>query len=564
MKKLTLAITLALTLFTGFALAQPRLTSAANAAGYMRAGLPNGGLAQGSYIAIFGAGIGPAVPSTGIAVSGYPLQTTFQGVSARIGASNLLIVYASPTQVGAIVPSNTPLGTGSLTLTYNGQTSAPLSVQVIARALGLFTLNQGGSGPVVGLKFISQAEQPPSTLTEALNPGGVVTLYGTGLGAVTVPENQTVPATSLAVPGVAAADVSVTVGGRPATVLFVGRSSCCSAIDQLVIQLAADTPTGCYVSLILRVGGVTSNSSTVSVAPAGKRVCSDPNGFSEEQLNTLAAKGSFTQGIIAMTKASLSITAAGFTINQVSDSLSASFQRFTPAQLLFSQGDDNTLTFGSCRVYTFEGETATRVDPIAPAGLDAGTVTIQNSNGTQTLDRVASSPGLYSKTISPGLPGIPGLPSAGGPEFLTTGLHTARATGGTDVGAFTTSLTWPAAFLWSNQAAITSVNRNNALAINWSGGDPQGYVSITGFSVADVAGTKVGAGFTCLELASRGTFSVPAAILSSLPVSMSVQGAPLGQLSVFGIGRPGTFTATGLDRGAISYQSGTAKLIQYQ
>ena len=84
-------------------------------------------------IAIFGRNIGPAA----IAQAGsFPLPTELGGTSAKITvagqSSDLVMVYAVATQVGAIVPSNTPTGSGTITVTYNGQTSAPIPVTVVA------------------------------------------------------------------------------------------------------------------------------------------------------------------------------------------------------------------------------------------------------------------------------------------------------------------------------------------------------------------------------------------------------------------------------------------------
>lgn len=539
---------------------QPVVREATNTAGYMRAGLPNGGLAQGSYIAIKGSNLGPAIPAAGIAVSGYPLTTSFSGVAAKIGTTDLIIVYASPGQVGAIVPSSTPVGTANLTVTYSGQTSAALSVQVVARAFGIFTLNQGGTGPVVALKFIDQGNQPPSTLVQAVNPGGTLTLYGTGLGRSNNPD--TAQATDLSIPGLNASDVEVYIGGKRANVVrFIGRSSCCASIDQIVVDVPADTPTGCYVSLVVRVAGIPSNSTTISVAPTGN-VCSDPNGYSAADLTAAQARGSLRSGYIGLTKGSVAVPQIG---NQISDNLSGYFSSYTFDQLIRSQGSDSFISVGSCRVLSFEGDSPTTADPIAPTGLDAGTaLTATNANGNQTLTKVASSPGLYSKSITVSPIPLP-IPIEGfGPEYLTTGNHTVTGPGGANVGVFSASITWPAAFVWSNRDATTAVNRASGLTVDWTGGDPQGFVSIFGYSAASLVGKNIGAAFICLENANKGTLTVPSAITGSLPASATIQGIPFGSLSVTGISMPKSFTASGIDSGYITYQSGQTKVLAYQ
>ncbi len=545
------------------ATAQPVVTGALNAAGYMRPGLPNGGLAQGSFIAIFGRNLAPQ----GTNLANYPLPAAFQGVSARIGSAELFIVYTTPNQVGAIVPSITPLGDLPLTLTFNGQTSAPLTVRIVSRSLGLFTLNQAGSGPVVGLKFISQTSQPPSTLVEAMNPGGTVTLFGTGLGASSNPDNLL--ATNTSVTGITPADVEVLIGGRRAPVRFAGRSTCCAAIDQIVADIPADVTPGCYVGVQVRVGGVTSNTTTISVAPAGQRICSDPNGYTAAQLEQAQRNGSFTTGFIGLAKSQVQQSAQGFPLNQIFDNLTGSFERRTFQNLLFATGQSTFISIGSCTVFSFEGEDAVAVDPIPVEGRDAGPRLTATAGGrTETLEKPSPGPfrGVYSRLISPGLGiPIPGIPS-GGTEFLTTGEHRVAGPGGPDIGAFTASINWPAAFVWSNRDAISIVNRATNLDVAWTGGDPQGFVSINGFSAAPLGSQRIGAGFVCLSPASAGRFTVPAAVLQSLPITgtASTEDVPFGQLVVAGVSRTGSFTATGLDAGYISYESSVIKSVRYQ
>ncbi len=548
---------LALVLTGAGLFAQPVVNAAVNAASYARPGLPNGGLAQSSYISIFGQRLGPQ----GGAMSQYPLPTTLGGVSAKVGATDLFIVYASPTQINAIIPGTTPLGNHQLVVTVNGQAAAPISVQVVARSFGLFSLNQAGSGPALSFKYISQGNEPVSTLVEALNPGGTLTFYGTGAGAGASPDN--IPSTDPAIPGLnLASDVEILVGGKRASIAYFGRPNWGSAIDQIVATLPADTPTGCYVPMIVRVGGVTSNSTSVSVAPQGQSVCSDPNGFSQAELEAAKGRG-VRQGFLSMVKIETEMNFLGQSIAQKSEALNGTFTAYTFDEMIRASSMGRAAyTNGTCSVYTFDGEQAEQVDPITGRQLDAGpALSAQNSNGTQSLTKLAGSIGFYNKLIMTSSLPFPGAPPAE-PEFLTTGNHTYTGPGGADVGAFTASLNWPAAFAWTNQAAITSVNRGAGVIVNWTGGDPAGSVQITGFSGVYRGNDAIGAGFVCIEDASKGTFTVPAAITSALPVSSVVEGVPLGQLSVTGTTlKP--FDAPNLDIAYISYTAGAAKMLGY-
>jgi len=84
-----------------------------------------------------GSNLGPA----NILVTGFPYPLILSGTSVKITVSgqikDAIMYYTLDRQIAAILPSSTPVGTGSLTVTYNGQTSAPAPVTVVANNLGL-------------------------------------------------------------------------------------------------------------------------------------------------------------------------------------------------------------------------------------------------------------------------------------------------------------------------------------------------------------------------------------------------------------------------------------------
>src|SRR5258706_3721979 len=110
--------------------AQPaiRAASVVNAANNLPPGLPNAGLAQGGMFVLKGRNLG--AKGTVVANS-FPLQTTMGGTSMKITVGsttvNVIMVYVvgglsddiGPfDQLAGIVPSNTPTGSGTLTVTY--------------------------------------------------------------------------------------------------------------------------------------------------------------------------------------------------------------------------------------------------------------------------------------------------------------------------------------------------------------------------------------------------------------------------------------------------------------
>lgn len=124
---------------TGFA--QPRIAGIQNNYSYLLPGTPNYGIAQGSIFTLYGSGMAPA----GLLQQGFnpALSRNPGGVSIKvtIGATTTEAIpyYVSPTQIAAILPSSTPVGTGSMTVTYNGQTSTAFALTVVQSAFGILT-----------------------------------------------------------------------------------------------------------------------------------------------------------------------------------------------------------------------------------------------------------------------------------------------------------------------------------------------------------------------------------------------------------------------------------------
>ena len=196
-----------------------------NGASFARVGLPNSAIAQGSIFAVFGTNMGPAQL---VQVSSFPLPTSEglagTSISVTVGATtlNAIMLFTTANQVAAVLPSNTPVGTGTLTLTYNGLTSAPAPITVVQSSFGMFTLNQAGSGQAVIQNFNSQTDQPINLVSESVRPGQIITLWGTGLGPVEGDEaGQPLPG------NLANLDIHVWILGREAQIQYRGRSGCC-------------------------------------------------------------------------------------------------------------------------------------------------------------------------------------------------------------------------------------------------------------------------------------------------------------------------------------------------
>lgn len=152
-----------------------------NAASF-RSVVPDGGIAPGQLITIFGTNLGPAAPVT--------LQLDARGfVTTRLGGTRVLfdgtagpMIVTSAGQVSAVVPYTVEgLASVAVSVEYEGRVSAQLPVPVALAAPAIFTQNASGSGAGAVIRQNGELITPASPAA----PGEVLTLFATGEGATT-------------------------------------------------------------------------------------------------------------------------------------------------------------------------------------------------------------------------------------------------------------------------------------------------------------------------------------------------------------------------------------------
>jgi uncharacterized protein (TIGR03437 family) len=565
----TLRVMAGFTLFAAVAAAQaPSIATGGvlNNYSYMQQGLPSYGIAQGSIFSIFGTNLAASASS----LQSVPLSTALNNVSVKVTVggttTNAILYYVSPTLIDAILPSATPVGTGTITVTTAAGTSAAAPITVVQGAFGILTLNQAGTG--AAWAFDANNNYATVGYAAAANPGDVIVIYGSGLGPVTGDETKTQTQTDLT-----NQPISVTIGGQAGTVLYHGRTVF-PGLDQVNVQLPSNVPPGCNVSLVVQTASkgntidTVSNATTLAVAAAGSRTCSDPNtGYSSSVLSKCATSGCST-GSITISKSTS--TTQGITIPGVgsfgggtttTDDVSAYFNKFTPLQAAGGIYSAQTTSVGSCNVYTFTENASNPSLPNIPGAtstpLNAGTITMSGAaSGTLTY----KSPG-YDLSDSKGAL----LPAAGGQFSFNNG------SGGPDIGQFTTSTTLGAA-LTSNVSSIQTVTRSSGQNVTWSGGNTGTYVVISGFSLGSVGSSTtnyVGAIFWCTAPVAAQSFTVPASVLLALPPTgtFTEQGVSVAlptTLSIANYSNPVTFTAPNLDQGVLQGYYSIANQVTYK
>lgn len=200
---------------SGSTLPTPVVASVVNAASQ----LATNELAPGTIITIYGSGLGPTpayqtslTPAGTVQALGAPARVWIAGVAAPI-------LYASPTQVNAVVPFELPVaGNIDLQVEYAGVRSVSRSFTVGPILPAIFTQDGSGRGP-------GSVLNQDYSLNTAANPakrGTALMIYATGGG-------QTSPASSTGEViknelKYSAVPVTVRLGTRRVPVLFAGAA----------------------------------------------------------------------------------------------------------------------------------------------------------------------------------------------------------------------------------------------------------------------------------------------------------------------------------------------------
>ncbi|MBZ5607986.1 MAG: hypothetical protein LAP38_07010 [Acidobacteriia bacterium] len=492
-------------LFLGASLAAeaaPVIKAIQNAASNIPTGQPIG---VGGIFVIKGSGLGPA----DISIASSPFQnTTLSGTSVQVtvGSTTVdaLMYYTSDQQVAALLPSNTPTGSGTFKVTYNGQSGSG-GHGIGVSTLGIFTIDSTGTGPGIvtfpDYSLVSAAKANPcggpNTACGAANPGDVLILWATGLGPVPKDDSSSLGQNMTNI------SLSLFVGGVKAEVSYQGRSGCCIGEDQIVFKVPDNAPLGCSVPLIVQVGGGISNSVWMPVAK-GSRDCTPVNA-ALASVPVEQAVMSGTSINIADITLSHELTAAAPPVFR--DHVNFEFftiLRFPPATQPFFVSWIDSQPDGTCYVVPFNTDIEPPLSDSDLVGLDGGTTfTITGPNGSTQV--TGGEAGGVGETIS-----------ATG-AFLVPGTYTIKGNGGADIGPFTATTTFPQVPKLTSPTDNASVTRSNGMTVTWNGGEPNGSVRIVVSSAFDNSFTAGRQAF-CKAPAKAGTFAVPPYIMTALPV----------------------------------------------
>ena len=230
------------------------------------AGFIGGSVAPGEILSFFGTDIGPnQLAGLEFGSDGLVL-TEIGGTRILFDGKPAPMVFSITNQASAVAPyalARVGRTSTEVEIEKDGRRTRAIRLPISAAKPSIFSINQSGTGPgaVLNQDF---------SLNSAANPakrGAAIQIFLTG-GGQTSPASADGELAPSSLPlAELVAEVSVTIGGRPAPVLYKGGApGLINGLVQVNVLIDEATPIGDAVELIVTVGGLPSQAGiTVSV-----------------------------------------------------------------------------------------------------------------------------------------------------------------------------------------------------------------------------------------------------------------------------------------------------------
>jgi adhesin/invasin len=188
--------------------------------------------------------------------SATPLPGSLGGAEVLVNGVPAPLYYASPTQINFQMRS-VPAGPNTISVRVGGETqTANFTANVMAAAPGIFFHQEGNHAVAQNGDFSLNTPENP------VRPGETIIVYLTDIGPtdVFIGLGQATPP----IQARAVLPSSATIGGRPATVQFLGLTPGFVGLAQANLVVPAGLPDGRH-AVTITVGGNQSNSPVISV-----------------------------------------------------------------------------------------------------------------------------------------------------------------------------------------------------------------------------------------------------------------------------------------------------------
>ncbi len=217
-----------------------------------------GPVAPGEIVTIYPANAGPPALVGAQLTSERRIATLLAGTRVLFDDVAAPLVYVVRGQISAVVPYDVAgRAFTRIVVEFNGVRSRPVAIPVVAAAPGIFTANGSGSGAAVVVNQDGSLNGPASPAPR----GTIVIFFATGEGQTNPPGvngrlNEFSRLEDFPAP---AAPISVTMGGRPADILFgAGAPGFLAGLIQFNVRVPDTVTPGDSVALVVAIGGAAS------------------------------------------------------------------------------------------------------------------------------------------------------------------------------------------------------------------------------------------------------------------------------------------------------------------
>jgi len=218
----------------------------------------DGTVAPGSLISITGQNLA----SQTVVGPSSPLAQTLGGAVVTVGSYILPLVWVSPAQINAQVPSELGPGTYQLTVSSLGQPNVTGEFTVSNNAPSLFQRPSSQNLPTIA--FATHSNASAVTQTSPATHGEVISLFGTGFGpfSTPLPDGFAAPDSP---PNPVLDPVTINVGSTQVTPVDVIADPGMAGVVRIDVMITSAFPTNSLVSLTVTSGGKPSPPVTLPV-----------------------------------------------------------------------------------------------------------------------------------------------------------------------------------------------------------------------------------------------------------------------------------------------------------
>jgi uncharacterized protein (TIGR03437 family) len=405
-------------------------------------------LSRGSIVSIFGQNLGSSTQTA----TTIPLPIELAGTSVMLGSVAAPLFYVSSGQINFQMPDwGGSGGIPPLVVSNAGGASDPYSFGYYegASALGSFTLDASGCGQGAVLNVGSNGTVSANSASNSISPGGYVSVFGTGVDVRAPADGAPTPMSPLFTTPDATESTFDFGTSNGNVALWAGLAPGLIGVAQINLQVPSTTREGCAVPVQFTSDFFSiSQPATISVRQGGGP-CVDPPS---------AGYGQITWEKTVTTSA----TGAASETDLLTMSLQASPGKQAPPPATFSEGGAYTdvVYFGqSCPIPGYRS-------------LGGGTVSAQGPGfGPVQASVVPVQQGQIS--------GLTVYQAALPSGSIQPGSFTVAASGGADAGAFQTNVQIGSGIQVTTALAGRVISPAQPLVVNWTGGDPNTWVTIT-------------------------------------------------------------------------------------